>query len=424
MVLLADYGGHIARTIPDARLRRVLVKALTGIVTQRSPVIARMVALAPTSSKQAEAPAKQVRRFFANERVTRRAIWKGIYADTRRLVDQERPTVVPVVLDGVNWEKPYARKLPGLSTIRKPTAANRQHDQELTKGFPALAAVALAGGRPALTYAHIFSYTDAAFVSVKRETRRAVRTSRAVLSPYRVRFIGDKEFDDDQVLPWMAEDDNQFLVRAYHNRTIDVWDPTSETWRRTSMQECAETLPLRARFTATFTHARRKRHSVVRLDYCRIRLPEAPQVECWLIVAHALIFKKALWLLTNVPITDLAVAEALWWEYRERPRIEDLFRLLQERGLDIEDVRLRKQERIEKLMALVWAAAQFLWQLSLTLHQEAQAWLRRVGGKPAETRGSDGLYLLLYGIGAVLLEHLVPLLRRRWERSLEIALPP
>ena len=75
--------------------------------------------------------------------------------------------------------------------------------------------------------------------------------------------------------------------------------------------------------------------------------------------------------------------------------------------MDIEDIRLRTQERIEKLIAVVWAAAQFLWHLSLTLPSPAQRWLRHIGGKPNDKSGSNGLYLLLYGLSALLLARFV-----------------
>ena len=408
--LVTDYAQQLAGGLPDERLRRVLGRALAGVVTHRSPIIARMVSLPTAADCQPESSAKQLCRFFRNPRVRPRDLWRGLYGRTRSQVEQQPNSLVSVIIDGVNLEKPYARKLPGLSTIHKQAATNRHSDRALTCGYPALAVAALVGTCPALTFAHLFSYVDAAFLSVKRQMRRAILTTRAVLHGYTVRFIGDREFDDDQVLLWMAQGGHQFLVRAFRRRTIEVWDGATQTWHRSSTQECAETLPLPAVFHATFTHARKQRDATIRLGYCRIRLLTASKLECWLIVGHASIFRKPLWLLTNAPIANLDAAVALWWQFRMRPHIEHLFRLLQERGMDIEDIRLRTQERIEKLVAVVWAAAQFLWHLSLTLPQAVQQWLRRLGGKPDDTRGSNGLYLLLYGLSALLVAYFVSLL--------------
>jgi hypothetical protein len=434
IALIVDYAQKIDGALPDRRLGHVLAKALIGVVTRCSPVVARMVSLAPADSPTAEgeANAKQLYRFFDNDRIGRRAIWKGLYAHTRSLVDADQPSVVPVVLDPVNWEKPYARTMPGLSTIRKSAVPNRhrsrppavrtkpgarrRRETELTRGFPALACVALTKTLPALCFGRVFSYTTA-FVSINREILRAIRTTRVVLAGYIIRFIADREFDDDQKMTWMAHAGHQFLVRAYHERTIEAYDPQTQTWRRSSLQEYANTLPLAAHFQATFTHARTKRQSVVRLGYGRIRLANGNGLECWLVVAHALIFRKPLWLLTNAPITTLDDAIALWWQYRTRPRIEDLFRLLQERGFDIEDMRLRSLARLERLMAVVCAAAQFLWHLSLSLPEHAQDWLRRLGGQLNRHQGTDGLYLLLYGLSALLTEYLVGLLRATWGQA-------
>jgi hypothetical protein len=300
--------------------------------------------------------------------------------------------------------------------VRTGAGAKPKREAELTRGFPALACVALTNTLPALCFARLFSYTTA-FVSINREILRAIRTTRVVLRGYVIRFIADREFDDDQKLAWMAQGGHQFLVRAYHQRTVEVYDPQTQTWHRSSLQEYADTLSLPAQFHTTFTHARKQRQTLVRLGYGRIRLITANGLECWLIVAHAMIFRKPLWLLTTAPIATLDDAVALWEQYRTRPHIEHLFRLLQERGLDTEDMRLRSLARLERLMAVVWAAAQFLWHLSLTLPKEAQQWVRRLGGKPQRSRGTDGLYLLLYGLSALLIEYLVGQLRRQYEQA-------
>ena len=410
--LISAYARSIAGRLPDARLRAVLDRAVAGVVTHCSPLIARMASISATQSGEPEAAAKQLYRFFANKRVTPLALWQGLYECTRQLVAAATLSVVPVVIDGVNLEKPYARRTPGLSTIYKHTAANRQHDQKLTRGFPALACVALVADRPALTFARLFSYTTDAFVSVKREVLRAILTTRVVLRGSVIRFIGDRDFDDDETMACMARHGNQFLVRAFRHRTIEVWDPTEGRWRRSSLQEYADTLSLPARFTAAFTHSRRTRMAAVRLGYGHIRLPKPYNLECSVIVGHADIFKKPLWLLTNAPIQTVETAVSLWWQFRDRPDIEDLFRLLQERGFDIEDMRLRSLGRLQKLMAVVWAAAQFLWHLSLTLPPAVQQGLRRLGGKSHHLRGSNGLYLLLYGLRALLLAYFLDRLRQ------------
>jgi len=438
---ITAYVQMIDGGLPDARLRRVLALALEGVLTSCSPVIARMASLVPSSvpSAAAQAVAKCFYRFFDNTRISRHDIWRGLHAHTRMLVNDAHLSVVPVVIDGLNLEKPCARTMPGLSTIQKAAIPNRRRsrvdrtrqdsparrkrDTELTRGFPTLACVALTKTVPALCFAHLFSYVTT-FVSINREILRAIRTTRVVLTGHLIRFIADREFDDDQRLVWMAQGGNQFLVRAYHERIIEVYDPQTQTWRRSSLQEYADTLSLPAQFHATFSHARKERHSLVRLGYGRIRLVTANGLQCWLIVAHAMIFRKPMWLLTDAPIAALDDAVALWQQYRNRPRIEDLFRLLQERGFDIEDMRLRSMARLERLMAVVWAAAQFLWHLSLTLPEEAQEWLRRLGGKLPQKRATNGLYLLLYGLSALLTEYLVRLLRANYRKATLRAMSP
>ena len=242
---------QVGHTLPDIRLRRVLEKAVLGIIAHRSPLISRMASVTPTGSEQPDAPLKQLyHRFFSNQRVSGQTLWQSLYATPRALVASAQPAVVPVIINGVNLEKPYARKMPRLSTIRKDAAPNRRHTEKLPRGFPALACVPFVGRVPALAFAHLFSYTSSAFVSVNSEVLQAILTARLVLHGHVVRFIGDKGLDDDQTIACMARHGQQFLVRAYYHRTIEVRDASTQAWRRSSLQDCADTLPLQTHFFA------------------------------------------------------------------------------------------------------------------------------------------------------------------------------
>jgi len=84
-----------------------------------------------------------------------------------------------------------------------------------------------------------------------------------------------------------------------------------------------------------------------------------------------------------------------------------VFILLRERGFHCDEMRLGAQDRLGRLMAVVWAAARFLWPLSLTLPQEAWRWLRRLGGKTNEPWCDCPLCLFPYDLAALLRAYVV-----------------
>jgi hypothetical protein len=84
-------------------------------------------------------------------------------------------------------------------------------------------------------------------------------------------------------------------------------------------------------------------------------------------------------LLTNVPVTTEAVARAVYEDWRLRGRIEHGYRFDQEQGLDVEDMRVQTQARMQRLFALVLAAAHFVFHVMQTWPPAAVTWLRLLG---------------------------------------------
>ena len=120
---------------------------------------------------------------------------KLLYADARRVVEVSDKERVVIALDPVNFEKAYAKKIEGISTVRKSTPPGTlpRQDARLTKEYPALMAYIVNLPQPAIPYARLFSYTMPEFLSENREIERAMRTTfvsssqseRSVWSPIR-----------------------------------------------------------------------------------------------------------------------------------------------------------------------------------------------------------------------------------------------
>ncbi|MGQ9598301.1 MAG: hypothetical protein ACUVWZ_02685 [Anaerolineae bacterium] len=161
-------------------------------------------------------------------------------------------------------------------------------------------------------------------------------------------------------------------------------------------------VPLSLKFRVAFTHARKVRHVDLELGWLMIRLPNTHQV-LWALVAHDPDYDRDLILLTSIPLRTAAEAQAVYTEWRYRPRIEHTYRFDQEAGLDVEDMRVQTLERMRRVFALVLMAALFVYHVAHVWPHRMVLWLRRLGGKLGLASDLDGPYVLLAGIGAVFL---------------------
>ncbi|MDQ4074817.1 MAG: transposase [Chloroflexota bacterium] len=390
--------------VPDRRLQRVLPLAVRGILARESPVITQMAQSVARTDTAPWPAAKRLYRFLDNSRIPVRRLFKGLYQRARVTVAQEQPPYVVVAVDPVNFEKPYTHALAGVSTVRKSTPPDRHGKARLTRGYPAITATIVNTRVPAITYANWFSYC-VGFRSENWEIKRALRMTRAVLPTHHLRFVGDAGLDDQKIFQWITELRSEFVIRACHlERIVEVANPRLNRWESEHLQDLVDTVPFATTWAVTFTHAGATRQATVKVGWLPIRLPETQQ-ELWAVVAeeydvedHAV---RTLVLLTNVPITGEAKAQAVYEDWRLRGRIEHGYRFDQEQGLDVEDMRVQTLARMQRLFALVLIAAQFVFHLMTTWPPQAVLWLRKLGGKLEVAMDRDGPYLVLRGLHAL-----------------------
>jgi len=138
----------------------------------------------------------------------------------------------------------------------------------------------------------------------------------------------------------------------------------------------------------------------VRLGYQRVRLSEIDLV-CWLVIAERPLFYEPWFLLTDVPVEGGKAAIQIFQDFRLRSGIEEFFHFLQEEGWGWKEFRLQKLERIQRPIAVVLAAAIFVFRLPHRLPTRLVQYLRILGGKLGTQADKDGPYLLLRGVNRV-----------------------
>jgi hypothetical protein len=387
--------------LPEKRLCDVAQVAVRGIVAAQSPVLTEVARGTPRTAETIWSTAKRLYRFVWNQRFSHRDLLKGLYGTAQRTVARHAPARLLVALDPVNFEKPYTRKLEGVSTVRKSTPPGERGQKRLTSGYPAMTATVVNLPEPAITYANWFSYRTADFVSENREIYRAIRITRALFPAIPIRFVGDAGLDDQKIFAWVDRANAEFIFRSCHERRIEVYNDRLDRWEEELLSDLVATVPLPLRLQVNFTHARKVRMAQMALGWFKIRLLKTQQV-LWVLVAHEIgPDDDDLVLITNVPIETARDAETVYTEWRYRPQVEHTYRFDQEDGLDVEDMRVRTLERMRRVFVLVLLAALFVYHIGHVWPYKAVLWLRRLGGKLGFSTDRDGPYVLLAGLSAV-----------------------
>jgi hypothetical protein len=387
------------KVLPDKRLQQVVPLAVRGIIGSETPVVTQMAQSVVRTESGVWAAAKRVYRFLSNDRFDHQELGAGLYDLSRMNVQAEAPAYAVVALDPVNFEKPYTKKLPGVSTVYKSTPPQLNGQARLTPGYPAITATVVNTRVPAVTYANWFSYTTD-FISENLEIKQAIRTTREVLPDYRLRFVTDAGLDDQKLFAELADD--EFVIRASHlERIVEVYNERLDRWERESLQDLVDVVWFTHAFHVSFNHARKTRPATIKVGWFPIRLPTTQQ-RLWALVAYDVAMDRTLVLLTNVPLHSVKETRCVYDDWRLRSRIEHGYRFDQEQGLDVEDMRVQTLERMKRLFFLVLAAAQFVFFLIDTWPPRAVRWIRELGGKLGLSSDLDGPYLVLRGLSAIL----------------------
>ena len=388
--------------LPEKRLRVVGKLAVQGVLGGQSPLVTQMARGVSREDETVWPTAKRLYRFVWNPRFSHRHLLKGLYGIAQRTVAAHGPSHLVVALDPVNFEKPYTKDLEGVSTVMKSTPPGPGGEKRLTLGYPAMTATVVNLPEPVITYANWFSYRTVDFVSENREIYRAIRITRALFPDAKLRFVADSGLDDQKIFAQMSLVNAEFIIRACHNRKVEVYNDRLDRWEEELLDDLTATVPLSLKLRVAFTHARRVRVVDRALGWLKIRLPQTRQV-LWILVAHDPVSGYDLVLITNIPIHSAADAKTVYTEWRHRPQIEHTYRFDQEDGLDVEDMRVHTLERMRRIFVLVLLAALFVYHIAHAWPQPMVLWLRQLGGKLGLSSDLDGPYVLLAGITAVFL---------------------
>ncbi len=386
--------------LPEKRLEAVVLLIVQGLLAGQSPLITQIARGVDRTAQSIWSTAKRIYRFMWNKRFSHRELLKGLYGVGQQRVAAYQPEALIVALDPVNFEKPYTKKLAGVSTVMKRTPPSLNGQKRLTHGYPAITGTIVNLPEPVITYANWFSYT-LDFRSENWEIYRAIRTTRALFPDYPLCFVADSGFDDQKIFRQMDRVQATFVIRVQHeNRWVEVYNDRLDRWETEQLSELIATVPFVCELNPQFHPARQVRTVAVRLGWFKIRIADNPS-DLWVLVIHDPHREKDFTLITNRPLETARNAQVAFITWRHRPYVEHTYRFDQETGLDVEDMRVQTLERMRRLFVLVLLAALVVYFIDQTWPEPAVTWLRHLGGKLDLVSDLDGPYILLAGIGAV-----------------------
>lgn len=399
---IAAYVLPLTNLLPDKRLGGVVECAILGILGSETPVITEIAQSNSKAEGETWPIAKRIYRFLSNPRVKTENLYEGMYQIGQALVEQEKPDYLVVAVDPVNFEKPYAEAIEGVSVVHKATPPGLDGKARLAHGYPAITATVVNTKVPVTTYANWFSYKTADFISQNKEIEQAFESTHRLYPHYRLRFVGDAGLDDQKMFAQVDALKDEFVFRVSHlERIVEVYNERLNRWEREVLKDLVAVVPCQATSQVVFTHAGQTHQDTIQFGWFKIRIPGTTR-PLWIVVADDQTIHRQLVLITNVPLVTVNIVQLVYNDWRLRTRIEHGYRFEQEQGLDVEDMRVHTVERMRRLFALVLLAAQFVFVISAHWPPKAVLWLRQLGGKLGLPCDRNGPYWLLQGIAAVI----------------------
>jgi hypothetical protein len=399
---IAAHIQPLAQHLPDKRLGAVVECIMLGILGHQTPIITKMAGANSKEQGETWPIAKRIYRFLHNPRVQTESLYQGLYAIGQQVVEQENPAYLVVAVDPVNFEKPYAKAIEGVSTVHKSTPPGLDGKARLAHGYPAITATVVNTQVPVTTYANWFSYQTADFTSQNKEIEQAFETTHRLYPHSEVRFVGDSGLDDQKMFAQVQNLHREFVFRVSHlERIVEVYNQRLDRWETEVLNDLVEVVPYQATFQVLFTHAGQTHLDTVQFGWFKIRIPGTIH-PLWVLVADDLTLNRQLVLITNVPLLSVPIVQSVYNDWRLRTRIEHGYRFDQEQGLDVEDMRVQTVERMRRVFSLVLLAAQIVFVIAEQWPPKAVLWLRQLGGKLGLSGDRDGPYWLLQGITSVI----------------------
>jgi hypothetical protein len=265
-----------------------------------------------------------------------------------RMASRRVETNTVLCLDLSDIRKEYARKMEYLATIRDGSSG------ELHAGYwlCAITGAEVNGSEILPLYQKLYSTKAADFQGENEEVLSAIDLVRRSTGSRGI-WTMDRGGDRKKLLEPLLDRQQRFVIRSTGKRSV-----IGRYHLERSVAEFAARCRLRHRARVVKIQDGQEKTYDLRLGVEQIRLPGRSELLDLVVVAG--FGKEPMMLLTNA-LNGARDSESLWWIaqiYLTRWKIEETFRFLKQ-SYNLEDIRVRKYQRLKNLVVLVTAAAYF-----------------------------------------------------------------
>jgi hypothetical protein len=251
-----------------------------------------------------------------------------------------------IVLDPTDVQKPYARKMPFLATVRDGS------EGELGPGYWACLAVACEVGTRKVIPLHqrLWSAKAPDFESENTQLLQIVDTIRLPTQGRGI-YVMDRGGDRIKLFEPLLARDLRFIVRLTGERDLVF------RGRLRAARDVAEGCPMRYADRIVKEESGGEKSLQLEYGFRPVRLPERNEQLCLIVVRG--FGAEPLMILTNVEVTGSR--SSLWFiveGYLTRWLIEETIRFVKQ-SYHLEDIRVLDYDRLRNLVALVLAAVYF-----------------------------------------------------------------
>ena len=396
---LRDFTQPYKTLLKDRRLHEGFDACVWGIIGSGSCKVSQIAASNPLTApiKHSE---RRLRRLVHGENkraeLSAEALGGVLSSEGAKRLKGEHEVLL--VIDESDLRKPFASELEHLDTVR-------DLEGKPVSGFHTLVVLGIGeSGQRALLYQTSFSAQAPNFKSVNDEYCKAIKqTSQALREQHvgRLLWVMDRGFDARQLLSWIHERGECFVVRTQHPKRkakMRLDGPTKALQNWLTDTSPVGQVPLAKRL---FTNTSSKAVYQVGVRVVKVELEQLPGIDVTAVeLSHLKVAKPWLLLsnlrLTNEPAQQLTLATRIVQAYRQRWAIEDLFSWTKD-ALNWESVRVLDYSALRTLVAFAWLAAAFLFDLGPSLEQPEVLLLAQLGGwtpgkdKPGQATLCKGL---------------------------------
>jgi len=311
----------------------------------------------PKTTKN-ESKAKSLYRAASSPDFSWERTMQSLRGYNREVIKMSKAEEILIPLDLSTLDKPEARKMEALDRVGK----------EAEKGYWMIGAVGILEEEKLLLECSLYSVKEEGFLSRNKEIEGALLRIKEQTLGKKAIYLMDMGFDDAKMMKGIEEQGDKFIVRAYHDRGIEVKGKRRKLKAYLKEKKIALYLELQVKVK----EARKKvKFSLKYIPEGYIEV-EGKKLKVGVIYLESKEEElREMMLITNLEVKDGMGAVEVVRKYLRRWVVEDFFKFVKD-SLKLEAIRVLELGKIRALLSWVMVAAGYIYGIHSRMNGEEE----------------------------------------------------